>query len=85
MDKLSSMQNRVTQGKDQVYKTKCECSVTSTGLSKSEFYSKSKIIKQNWYLWSWGLEPFPNYIKIRLCDLFGKTFRDLFLMEENKK
>jgi DNA-binding XRE family transcriptional regulator len=29
------------------------------------------------------MSEFPDYIKIRLCDLFGKSFRDLFL--EDKK
>ena len=71
--------HEVTKGKNQVCKIKCEGAVTSTGLSKEQFYSKAEISRQRWYFWSWGLEPFPDYIKIRLCDLFGKPFRDLFL------
>lgn len=71
--------------KDKVLKIKCEGAITSTGLSNEEFYSKAKIPRQRWYHWSWGLEPFPNHIKIRLCDEFGKPFRDLFLQLNDKE
>ena len=77
------MSEAVTKGKNQTFKVRCESAVTRIGLSKEQFYSKSQISRQRWYFWSWGLEPFPDYIKIRLCDLFGKPFRDLFL--EDKK
>lgn len=77
-----SMSNKVTTRKFQAFKLRCESAVTSTGLSKEQFYAKSEISRQRWYFWSWGLEPFPDYIKIRLCDLFGKPFRDLFLGEQ---
>ena len=73
-----SVENR----KNQVLKIKCESASTSTGLGKEQFYLKVEISRQEWYRWSWGLEPFPHYIKIKLCDLFGKPFRDLFLGSE---
>ncbi len=76
---LSFIKEGVEYRKDKVLKIKCEGAITSTGLSNEEFYTKSKIPRQRWYHWSWGLEPFPNHIKIRLCDEFGKPFRDLFL------
>jgi hypothetical protein len=70
---------RVTPRKNQLFKMRCEDAVTSLGLNNNQFYEKSGIIRQKWYLWSWGLEPFPDYVKIKLMDLFGKPFRDLFL------
>jgi len=73
----------VTKSKDQAFKIRCEAAVTSTGLTKEQFYLKSNISRQRWYYFSWGLEPFPTYLKVRLCDLFGKSFRDLFLEEKN--
>ncbi len=74
----------VTTSKDKVFKIKCESASQSTGLSKEQFYIKTEISRQRWYYWSWGIEPFPSYIKIKLCDLFGKPFRDLFLGENQK-
>ncbi len=78
-DSPKSLKLHVKGRKDQAFKIRCESAVTSTGLSNQELYQKSEFSRQAWYYWSWGLEPFPNHIKIRLCDLFGKPFRDLFL------
>ena len=74
-----SLKEQVKSRKDTILKMRCEGAVESLGLSNEEFYNKAQISRQRWYLWSWGLEPFPSWIKIRLCDLFGKPFRDLFL------
>ena len=74
----------VNKRKDIVLKTKCEGAIKSIGLSNEKFYDKAEISRQQWYVWSWGLEPFPSYIKIKFCDLFGKPFRDLFLQEGEK-
>jgi hypothetical protein len=82
INKTFSLQGEVITRKNQAFKIRCESAVTSTGLSKEQFYSKSNIPRQLWYYWSWGLIKFPDYIKIRLCDLFGKSFRDLFLEDK---
>ncbi len=68
--------------KNHVLKIKCDGAIQSVGLSNQQFYDKVKISRQQWYAWSWGLEPFPIWLKIKLCDLFGKPFRDLFLEEQ---
>lgn len=72
----------VNPRKDNTLKILSESVVLSTGLSKEQFYLKAQISRQQWYNWSWGFEKFPQYIKIRLCDLFGKPFRDFFLQIE---
>ena len=76
----------VNSRKNQTLKIRCESAITSTGLSNQQFYLKVGISRQQWYYWSWGIEHFPIWLKVKLCDLFGKSFRDLFLgMEEEEK
>lgn len=70
---------KVRKCKNPVYKILCESAVTSAGLSNEQFYKKAEISRQQWYYWSWGIETFPDWLKIRLCDKFGKPFRDLFI------
>ena len=78
------IEEKVKKRKDQALKIRCESAIESTGLSNRQFYDKTGFSRQQWYYWSWGLDPFPNWAKIKLCDLFGKPFRDLFLGVENE-
>lgn len=71
--------------KNKALKIKCESKIEELGMSNEQFYVKTEISRQQWYYWSWGLLPFPTWLKIRLCDLYGKSFRDLFLNLEEKK
>lgn len=64
------------------FKQRCDDAIKHTGLSQSEFYRKAQLSRQMWYNYSWRILPFPAHLKIKLCDLFGKPFRDLFLMQE---
>ncbi len=75
----------VKKCKNPVFKIQCESAITSTGLSNQQFYLKIKVSRQQWYYWSWGIIPFPSWLKIKLCDVFGKPFRDLFLQEMLEK
>jgi len=74
-----SMPREVNSRKDQTFKIRCESAKSSTGLHSADFYRKAGISRQAWYFYSWGLQPFPLWLKIKLCDLYGKAFRDLFL------
>lgn len=75
----------VNTRKNPLFKVRCESAINSTGLSNKDFYLKTRISRQQWYFWSWGIEEFPEYVKIRLCDIFGKPFRDLFLSLPKKE
>lgn len=74
-----SLTREVKGRKDQSFKIRCESAIKSCGLSNKQFYEKVGISRQAWYFYSWGIEPFPDHLKIKLCDMFGKQFRDLFL------
>lgn len=79
-----SLKKGVLKRKSQSFKVLCESAVRSTGLSNEKFYEKAQITRQQWYYFSWAIEPFPYWLKIKLCDTFGKPFRDLFLGEFGK-
>lgn len=74
----------VKQRLNQSFKIRCDAAKDATGMNSKDFYSKVEISRQLWYAYSWGIKPFPLWLKIKLCDLFGKTFRDLFLQEATK-
>jgi len=80
-DKSFSLKTTVRKGKNQLLKIRCERAITACGLSNQQFYLKANISRQQWYHWSWGREDFPDWLKVRLCDMFGKPFIDLFLIE----
>ena len=75
------MESKYRKPKDQMFKIRCDNAVSSTGLSHHQFYKKIGISKQRWYSFSWRIESFPSWLKIKLCDLFGKPFRDFFLQD----
>lgn len=83
--KPSSMSNEVSKRKQWAFKVRCDDAVKHAGLSQRKFYSKSGISRQMWYAYSWGIIPFPSHLKIKLCDMFGKPFIDLFMMEAEVK
>lgn len=84
MEKDFSLKTHVRGRKNEAFKIKCESALSSTGLSNQQFYKKVGVSRQMWYYYSWSIEPFPHWLKIRLCDMFGKSFRDLFLGEAEK-
>ena len=79
------MKEDVKMRKSHSHKTRCERAITSCGLSNQEFYEKVGISRQQWYYWSWQIDPIPAWLKVRLCDMFGKPFIDLFLIETTSK
>ena len=82
LDKPITIKESVIPRKQRTLKIRSESAIKSTGLSNQEFYLQSGITRQNWYYYSWGIKEFPIHIKIKLCDLFGKPFIDLFLGEK---
>ena len=77
-------EEEVKKCKNQILKNRCEDAITSCGISNQDFYERVNISRQQWYYWSWGLIEFPLWLKVKLCDEFGKPFRDLFLMEDKQ-
>lgn len=83
-DKTFFMREGVKSRKNHILKDRFESAILSCGISNQHFYEKIGISRQQWYYWSWGLKPFPVWLKIKLIDTFGKPFRDLFLKLELK-
>lgn len=78
-------QEQVKESKDVSFYYRSEMAIKSLGISKSEFYKRTGISRQLWYRYSWGFWTIPDHVKIKLCDLFGKPFRDLFLIAQEKE
>lgn len=77
------LQGSVKSRKSQAFKVRVDSAISSTGLSQRDFYIRIEISRQEWYYYAWGITPFPSWLKIKLCDTFGKPFRDLFLQGDN--
>lgn len=80
----NSANNGVVSRKNPVFKIRIDAAIQSTGLSRQNFYRTIGISRQQWYYFSWDIIPFPTWLKIKLCDTFGKPFRDLFLQENEE-
>lgn len=84
-NKAFSLSGDVKPRKNQALKVRTESAISSCGLSNKDFYEKVGITRQQWYWWSWGLIEFPEWLKVKLCDTFGKPFIDLFLSIRDRK
>lgn len=75
----------IKKHKDIVLKTKLESAFESLAISKRTFYKKANVSPQYWWRLSWGIDPFPLWLKKHLFREFGDCFAFLFsknLMED---
>lgn len=79
------IENDLKKLKDEPLHSRLEDTISRCGLSKREFYQKIGISPQYWWRISWGIDDFPQWLKIKLCDEFGKPFIDFFLIQEFEK
>jgi len=84
IDNQKKMQESVKNRKDAMLNMRFESTIARCGLSKQEFYDKIEVSRAYWWRITWGIDPVPSWLKIKLCDTFGKPFIDFFLMYESE-
>lgn len=83
-DKIFFIDEGLKKLKDEALHTRLENTIKRCGVSKREFYSKVGISAQYWWRISWGIDDFPEWLKVKLCDEFGKPFIDFFLIKSSE-
>lgn len=82
MDKKE--QEEVKRSKDILLKTRLRTLIKDKGMSEADFYNSLGLIKQYWYMISWGLCETPLNVKIKISKALNSDSALIWQEEQEK-